>query len=254
MAIKIEPLGADKLLELWLETKEAAFRDQLVAHHLSLVCRLCRKFQNLGEPMDDLIRAGAMGLVKAIDNYDPRYRNKFTAFAIPVILGEIKAYFRDHGWGEKIPGKLRLHKLLVDRTVETLTKQLGRSPTVAEIGEAAGLSQEEVFQTFEVERIRQTLSLDAESASDQDEQYAHILDCSGEEDPGLESLAREMDLQVALAGIDAREQIVLYLKLYSGLSQSTIARRLGISRIHVSRLHRSGVVKLRRSLHEFVPR
>ena len=204
--------------------------------------------------MDDLIRAGAMGLLKAIDKYDPQYMNKFTAFAIPVILGEIKAYFRDQGWGTKIPGKLQLHKLLVVRTVETLTQKLGRSPTVAEIGEASGLSQEEVFQTFEVGRLQQTSSTDARSAADKGEQYAHILYHPGKEDPDLESFAHDMDLNVALAGIDAREQAVLYLKLYSGLSQGTIARRLGISRMHVSRLHNRGVAKLRLGLQECVPR
>lgn len=254
MAFEIEPLGADNLLELWLETGEIAFRDQLVAHHLPLACRLCRRFQNLGEPIDDLIRVGAMGLMKAIDRYGPHCRNKFTTFAIPAILGEIKAHFRHHGWGTILPGKLQRQKLLVDRIVETLALHLGRSPTVAEIGEAAALSQEEVFQTFEVEGIRQTLSLNTGPAADPSKHFTPVVGYDGEEDPGLESLSHEMDLKVALAGIDAREQTVMYLKLHSKMSHSAIARRLGISQIHVSRLQLSGVAKLRLRLGECVRR
>ena len=253
MANEIDPLGADKLLELWLETRETAFRDQLVAHHLPLTWRLCRRFQDLGEPMDDLIRAGTMGLMKAIDTYDPQRHNKFNAFAIPVILEKIKAHFRHLGWGAVVPGKLQLRKLLVDRIVETLTQQLGRSPTVAEIGEAAGFSQEEVFHALEVVRTRQTSSLNAEPAADPNYQHTHIRGYDGQEDPGRGSLTRDIGLKVALADADPREQIVLYLKLYSGLSESAIARRLGISQMHVSRLQRNAVANLRLSLRERVP-
>ena len=253
MAIEIEPLGAAKLLELWLETRELAFRDQLVAHHLPLLCRLCHRFQNLGEPIDDLIRVGVMGLVKAIDRYEPRYRNKFTDFAIPVILEEITAHFRHHGWGTMLPGKLQLRKLLVDRLVETLTQQMRRSPTMAEIGEAAGLSQEEVFQTFEVEGLRKTLSMNAEPVAHQSKRNGHILNGHDQEGPGLKSVAHDVDLKVALADADRREQIVLYLKLYSGVSEGAIARRLGMSKMHVSRLQRTAVAKLRLSLRDRVP-
>ncbi|PKB64908.1 MAG: hypothetical protein BZY80_01590 [SAR202 cluster bacterium Io17-Chloro-G2] len=252
MKTEIDPLGADILLQLWLETREMTFRDQLVAQHLPLANRLCTRFQNQGEPMDDLIRAGAMGLMKAVDRYDSQCRNKFTAFAIPVILGEIKAYFRHNGWDAMVPRKLQLSKLLLDQTVETLTQEVGRSPTVAEISEAAGLSEEEVFQTIEVDSFQQTVSLKDEPAADQRKQYTHIPDWDGEQHPSVGSLADETDLKVPLADMDTREQIVLYLKLYSGLSQSAIARRLGISRIHVSRLQFSGVAKLRLRLRECV--
>lgn len=253
MAIEIEPLGADKLLDLWLETRETGFRDQLVAHYLPLACRLCHRFQNLGEAMDDLIPAGVLGLMKAIDRYEPRNHKKFTAFAIPVILGEIKAHFRLHGWGAMVPGKLQLRKLLVDRIVETLTQQMGRSPTVPEIGEAAGLSEEEVFQTFEVDRPKPNRSLITEPAADQSKQYTHIRDHHVEEDPGLKPLTHDIGVRVTLSDVDPREQIVLYLKLYSGLSESAIALRLGISQMHVSRLQRNAVANLRLSLRERVP-
>ncbi|MCH7712895.1 MAG: SigB/SigF/SigG family RNA polymerase sigma factor [Chloroflexi bacterium] len=248
MAAKFNPQGAEKLLELWLETREMTFRDQLVAQHLPLVNRLCRRFQHLGEPMDDLVQVGTIGLFKAIDKYDPQQGNQLAAFAIPVVMGEIKNYFRDHGWAVKLPRKLQRQKLMVDRTVEGLTQKLGRSPTVSEIGDAAGISEEEVFQTFEVERFGRPLSLDVEHIQDDGQEAASILDRLGEEDPDLEFLAQRMDLKVALGDMDSREQKILYMKFYSGLSQSAIAQRLGISQMHVSRLQRSAMAKLKQSL------
>ena len=198
--------------------------------------------------MDRLIQVGTIGLIKAIYDYDPRRGNKLAAFAIPVVVGEIKNYFRDHGWAVKLPRKLQRQKLLVDRTVEILTQQLGRSPTVAEIGGAVGISEEEVFQTFEVERFGRPLSLDVEHIRDDGQEGTTILDHLGEEDPDLEFLAQRMDLRVALGDVEPREQKILYLKFYSGLSQSAIAQRLGISQMHVSRLQRSALAKLKHSL------
>jgi len=204
MAIEIETLGADKLQEMWLATGEITFRDRLVVKHLPLVFRLCGRFQHQGERMDDLIRVGAMGLLKAIDNYDPRCCNSLTAFAIPIILVEITTYFRDQGWAVKAPRKLQRQKLLVDRTVETLTQQLGCSPTVAQISQATGLSQEEVHQTFEVDQIQQPLSLDAEVIPDEGKESAHDLGYPGEKDPELESLIHDIAMKVALAYADPR--------------------------------------------------
>ena len=248
MATKVKALGVEKLLELWWETREITFRDQLVAQHLPLVNRLCRRFQHLGEPLDDLIQVGTIGLIKAIDKYDPQRGNRLAAFAIPVVVGEIKNYFRDHGWAVKLPRKLQRQKLLVDRTVEGLTQKLGRPPTVAEIGEAVGISEDEVFQTFEAERYGRPLSLDAEQNRDDGQETTSIMDRLGEEDPDLEFLAQRMDLKLALGNVDPREQKILYLKFYSGLSQSAIAQRLGISQMHVSRLQRSALAKLKQSL------
>ena len=248
MTAKVNALEVEKLLASWQETREISVRDQLVAQHMPLVNRLCRRFQHLGEPMDDLIQVGTIGLIKAIDKYDPQRGNKLAAFAIPVVVGEIKNYFRDHGWAVKLPRKLQRQKLLVDRTVVMLTQQLGRSPTVAEIGEAVGISEEEVFQTFEVERYGRPLSLDAEHNGDDGQVATTILDHLGEVDPDLEFLAQRMDLKDALGDVDSREQKILYMKFYSGLSQSTIAQRLGISQMHVSRLQRSALAKLKQSL------
>ena len=252
MGAIVDARGGDQLLELWWETRDPSIRDQLVAEHLPLVVRLCRRFQHLGEPMDDLIQVGAIGLIKAIDKYDPEKGNTLAAFAIPVVVGEIKNYFRDHGWAVKMPRKLQRHRLLVDRTVEEITQRLGRSPTIPEIGRAAGLSDDEVYEAMEVERYGKPLSLDATQDRDDGQESTTIMDYLGEEDPDLASLAERMDLKEAVVAVDPREREILYLKFYAGLSQSAIAQRLGISQMHVSRLQRNALAKLKLRLQDQV--
>ena len=248
MEIEGKALGAESLLDLWRESGDLAARDRLVSDYLPLVGRLCRRFAHVGEPLEDLVQVGTIGLLKAINKFDRLRGNHFVAFAVPVIVGEIKNYFRDHGWAVKVPRKLQQRKLAVDRTVAVLTQELGRVPTAPEIGRAAGFSTEEVYQTFEVERYGRPLSLDAEYHREDSQDPASILDYLGSEDPDLEGLADKMDLKVALGCVDPREQTILYLKFYSGLSQTAIAHRLGISQMHVSRLQRNALSKLRLSL------
>ena len=162
MEINCKAPVAESLLDRWRESGDLVARDRLVSDHLPLVGRLCRRFAHLGEPLEDLVQVGTVGLLKAIDKYDPRRGNNFVAFAVPVIVWEIKNHFRDHGWAVKVPRKLQQRKMAVDRTVAGLTQELGRVPTVPEIGRATGCSIEEVYQTFEVERYGRPLSLDAE--------------------------------------------------------------------------------------------
>ena len=237
-----------QLMDTWRETGRADDRDRLVAQYILLVRRVCRRFANLGEPMDDLVQVGTIGLLKAIQKFDPAKGNSLAAFAVPVVVGEIKNYFRDHGWAVKMPRKLQRQKLAVDRTVESLSQTLGRTPTVPEIGQAAGLSTEEVYETLEAERFGRPLSLDAEFERDDGEDTSSILDYIGQVDPDLEDLAANLDLKTALLCIEPREQRIIYLKFYSGLSKTAIAARLGISQMHVSRLQRHALSKLKMSL------
>ena len=242
MGINGKATGAEGLLDLWRESGDLAARDRLVSDHLPLVCRLCRRFAHLGEPVEDLVQVGTIGLLKAINKFDSRRGNNFVAFAVPVIVGEIKNHFRDHGWAVKVPRKLQQRKLAVDRKVVGLTQELGR---------ATGFSTEEVYQTIEVERYGRPLSLDAEYDREDSQHPASILDYLGSEDPDLEGLADKLDLRVALGCVDPREKAILYLKFYSGLSQTAIAHRLGISQMHVSRLQRNALSKLKVSLTDY---
>ena len=240
--------GTKELLNIWRETRSVDVRDQLVAEYLPLVRRVCRRFAHLGEPVEDLVQVGTIGLLKAIHKYDPARGNNLVAFAVPAIVGEIKNYFRDHGWAVKMPRKLQTQKMAVDRAVEALTQSLGRAPTVPEIGGATGLSVEQVHETFEVERYGRPLSLDAEHERDDSEDSSSILDYLGNRDPSLEALADNLDLKSALRCVEPREQTIIYLKFYFGLSQTAIATKLGISQMHVSRLQRNALSKLKLSL------
>ena len=248
MGAKGKGSGVGELLALWHDTGDATARDRLLADHLPLVCRICRRFSYLGEPIDDLVQVGAIGLLKAINKYDPDRGSGLVAYAIPVIVGEIKNYFRDHGWAVKMPRKLQQQKLAVDRAVERLCQSLGRSPTVPEIAEATGLCKEQVYEAFAVERIGRPLSLDAAYDNGGDENSATILDYLGKESPELEGMADDLDLKSALRRLDPRDQTIIRLKFYFELSQAAIGERLGISQMHVSRLQRNALNKLKSAL------
>ena len=236
------------LLDLWRESGCVEARDRLVAEYLPLVRRVCRKFGYLGEPLEDIVQVGTIGLLRAIHKFDPARGNSLIAFAVPVIVGEIKNYFRDHGWAVKMPRKVQQQKLAVDRAIESLTQTLGRTPTVPEIGQTTRYSEQQVYESFEVERFGRPLSLDAEYERDDSEDTSSILDYLGLPDPELETLAENIDLSFALGFVDPRERAIIYLKFHSGLSQMAIAARLGISQMHVSRLQRNALSKLKSRL------
>ena len=248
MGTKGKSDGTKELLALYRKAQDPEAAERLVVDHIALVKRLCWRFHSSGEPQEDLIQVGTIGLLKAIKKFDPELGSSFISFAVPVVVGEIKNYFRDHGWAVKVPRKLQSQKMAVDRAVVGLTQNLGHTPTVPKIAEDTGFSIEEEAETFEVERFGKPLSLDAQYESDDSEDVSSILDYMGVPDADLEGLADRVDLELALDGVDSREQAIIYLKFYSGLSQSAIAKRLGISQMHVSRLQRTALNKLKSSL------
>ena len=240
--------GTKDLWDLYTKARDPGVRERLVLDHLPLVRRLCRRFYRSGEPLDDLMQVGTMGLLKAIEKFNPELGSKFVSFAVPVIVGEIKNYFRDHGWAVKMPRKLQSQKLAVDRAVVALTQQLGHTPTVPEIAQDTGFSVEEVFETFEVERCGRPLSLDAQYEGDDGDDVSTILDYLGDKDPDLEGLVDKLDLETAMRGVDSRGQTIIYMYYYKGLSQTEIAKKLALSQMHVSRLQRNALSKLKMTL------
>ncbi len=219
-------------------------RSRLAAQYLPLVRRLCNRYRYSGVAPDDLFQIGSLGLLKAIDKFDPDRGSQFMSFAIPVILGEIKNYFRDHGWAVKVPRKLQRNKVQVERAVESLTHEHGRSPTVPEIAAATEISEEEVYDTFEVVKYGNLLSLEAEYEQNGSGDASRFLDYLGADDPRLERVADKIDLSTTLDCLTDRERTIIRLKFYAGLSQTKIAARLGISQMHVSRLQRNALAKL----------
>ncbi len=233
-----------RLLAEYRVSLDKEVRDKLVLTHLGLVRRLCWRFRGLGEPLEDLYQVGTIGLLKAIEKYDESKGDDFIAFAIPGILGEVMNYLRDHGWAMKVPRKLQRNRVLVERVVDYLAQRLRRWPTVSEIAREAGLVEEEVYEVFDLQRLSKPLSLDGEPESRAGGPVP-LAERVGKEDAELESLADRVTLQKASRLLDQRQQMILYLKFYRGLTQAEIAERLGISQMHVSRLQRDAIEKLR---------
>ena len=225
-----------------------AARDVMAADHLPLVRRLCWRFRVTGEPMDDLVQVGSVGLLKAIDKFDPEKGVSFTTYAVPVIVGEIKNHLRDHGWAVKIPRKLQTNRLTVQRAVEGLGQNLGRWPTVEEIAQVTELTHEEVYETFEVASQGSPLSLDREYQGSGNRESYSLGDTVGCDDPEYDRRSDQIDLTNTLGCLSQREKSIIRWKFYAGLSQTEIAGRLGISQMHVSRLQREALRKLRRDL------
>ncbi len=243
-------LHTKQLLQQYHQSGDMASRERLVEDHLPLVRRLCRRFNHSGEPLEDLFQVGTIGLLKAIEKYNPSRGDNFVAFAVPKIVGEIKNYFRDHGWAVKVPRKLQRQKMVVGRTVESLTQQLGHMPTIPEIAQATGFSEEEVYDTFEVDKCGKPLSLEAEYNGDGTGESSSLMDYLTSEDAEFEKLTDRIALADAFRSLNKREKTIIDLKFYKGLTQANIAEHLRISQMHVSRLQRNALTKLKQILLE----
>ena len=216
-------------------TRSAAVRDDLIEAHLGLAEYLARRFANRGEPLDDLVQVASLGLVKAVERFDPERGLEFTTFATPTIVGELKRHFRDKGWAVRVPRRVQELHLRVTRVVEDLSLEFGRSPTIAEIAERSGTTEDEVIEAMDAGSAYRSASLDA-GGGDADDERQGLLATLGELDPELARAERRAALGPLIASLPEREQVMLYLRFYEGLTQSEIAKRLGISQMHVSRL------------------
>ena len=245
MTTKVDSSGAIIVEARTPATRAELSRDQMVRKYLPLVRSLCRRFTHTGEPLEDLVQVGTVGLLKAIEKYDPTRGARFKSFAIPVIVGEIKNYFRDHGWAVKVPRKLQTYRMAVDRSVDALAQRLGRSPTVPEIAQETGLSEDQVYEAFEVELYGRPLSLDAPCDRAGSRDPSTLMEYVGAEDPQFDHMMDRLDLSSCLRILDKREQTIIRMKFYLGLTQTEIADRLGISQMHVSRIQRSALGKLK---------
>ena len=226
-------------------TRSSHLRDELIEAHLGLAEYLARRFANRGEPLDDLVQVASLGLVKAVERFDPDRGLEFTTFATPTIVGELKRHFRDKGWAVRVPRRVQELHLRVTRVVEDLSLELGRSPTIGEIAERSGTTEDEVIEAMDAGSAYRSASLDAGSSDAEDERGQGLLATLGELDPELTRAERRASLGPLIASLPEREQVMLYLRFYDGLTQSEIAKRLGISQMHVSRLLSRSLAQLR---------
>jgi RNA polymerase sigma-B factor len=232
-----------RTFEDFAESRDPRLRDELIEAHLGLAEYLARRFANRGEPLDDLVQVASLGLVKAVERFDPGRGLEFTTFATPTIVGELKRHFRDKGWAVRVPRRVQELHLRITRVIDDLALEIGRSPTVQEIAQRAGTTEDEVIEAIEAGSAYRSASLDA-GRSDDDESPG-LLGQLGEIDPELARAERRAALGPLIGGLPEREQVMLYLRFYEGMTQSEIAKRLGISQMHVSRLLSRSLQQLR---------
>jgi RNA polymerase sigma-B factor len=213
-------------------TGEKAIRDELIEAHLRLAEHLARRFANRGVPLDDLVQVASLGLVKAVERFDPDRGLEFSTFATPTIVGELKRHFRDKGWAVRVPRRVQELHVEINTLVGELTQRLGRSPTIAELARAATTTEEEVLEAMEAAQAYRSASIDAPGGEDSPGLSAHL----GDEDANLFAAENRMLINDLLTTLPRREQLMLRLRYYEGMTQSQIADRLGISQMHVSRL------------------
>jgi RNA polymerase sigma-B factor len=243
--VSLEPGRRQELREQFISyarDRDAASREQLVAAHLGLAEYLARRFANRGEPLDDLVQVASLGLIKAVDRFDPERGVEFSTYATHTIVGELKRHFRDKGWAIRAPRRMQELYLRLGKVVGALGQELGRSPTIAELAAEVKVSEEEVLEALEAGQAYRSTSLDAPTANEEGETLGTRL---GEDDPSLEDAESRATLSPLLAQLPQRERLILHLRFFEGLTQSEIAGRLGISQMHVSRLLARSVAQLR---------
>ncbi|MDQ6766730.1 MAG: SigB/SigF/SigG family RNA polymerase sigma factor [Candidatus Eremiobacteraeota bacterium] len=239
-----------ELFRHFAKNRDQGTRDELVVGHLNLARYLAVRFANRGEQIDDLVQVATLGLIKAIDRYDPQRGVEFTTYATPTIIGEVKRYFRDKGWMIRVPRRLQELNLAVNRAMEHAAVELGRSPTVADLATRLAVSEEEIIEAQELGQLYNLLSIDSELATNSDAKTATLLDYLGREDPELALLEDKANLERSFVGLDPRERVILYLRFYENMSQAEVAKRFGVSQMHVSRLQQRALEKLKKELKE----
>lgn len=219
-------------------------RDELVELHMPLVRYLARRFAGRGEPADDLLQIGTIGLLQAIDRFEPERGLEFSTFATPNIAGEIKRHFRDRGWMVRVPRRLQELQAELAAGIGELSQRLGRSPTVPELARHLGLTEEQVIEATDSARAYSAVPIDVPSSTT----GMTVADGLIEPDPALEHVELRHALRPVLAGLGERERTALLLRFVENKTQTEIAQALGVSQVHVSRLLAKTLMELRGKL------
>jgi RNA polymerase sigma-B factor len=233
-----------RLLVRYHREGDPVAREQLVERFLPLARQLARRYQRGGEQLDDLVQVASLGLLKAIDRFDPARETAFSSFAVPTILGELKRHFRDKGWSVRVPRDLQEMAVKVDRVADEMSRELGRAPTPAELAERTGATQEQVLEAREASGAYRAVSLDRPRTEDEDDGDSYA-DAVGADDPGFRLAEDAATVERLMRVLDDREREVLRLRFEEDLTQSEIGQRVGVSQMHVSRLIRQSIARLR---------
>jgi RNA polymerase sigma-B factor len=233
----------DELLVAYHRDGDRSAREQALVELMPLVRSLAARYAGRGEPLDDLVQVGAVGLIKAVDRFDVTRGVEFTSYGVPTIVGEIRRHFRDKAWAMHVPRRIKELSVRLSRVLDELTTTLGRSPTIAEIAEAAAVDEEDVIDALDASHAYTTRSLDAPTAGG--DPFAEGLAGA---DPGFDGVDDRWVLSAGLEALDPRARRIVELRFFEERTQSQIAAELGISQMHVSRLLRDAMEQMRGSI------
>ena len=243
-----EPLsgtaGTAELFDRWQQRSDRRARDELIERFLPLARKLARRYASVNEPFDDLVQVASLGLVKAVERFDPRRGFAFTSFAVPTIVGELKRYFRDTSWALHVDRSAQERARRIADARREISAERGRSPTVLELAEYLECSAEEVLDGLQIGEAHDTVSLDAPRAGE-DQTTVSRLDAIGDEDGRLQLIDAQATIFAAAQCLPERERQILFLRFTEDLTQNEIAERVGVSQMQVSRLLRRSLQRLR---------
>jgi RNA polymerase sigma-B factor len=227
------------------ETGNPELREYLIQKHARLVRHVAKDYRQSGEAFEDLVGVGMVGLINAVDRFDHERGTRFATFAVPTIKGEIRRHFRDRGWGMRVPRRIQELVHRVKQAADRLSQERGRSPTYAELASSLNVTEEQVVEAVEASAQYDLLSTDSlPGQSDNGDSELSSQEREGAVDPAIESVGDRESIQEALAHLPPREQVIIELRYYRDMSQTEIAKRLGISQMHVSRLQHRALQRL----------
>jgi len=231
---------------IYRKTGDRQLRNDLVEEHRWIAIRCARRFERRGEPLDDLVQVAQLGVLKAVERFDPEHGAAFPSFAMPTVMGELRRHFRDRTWSVGVPRRLKELHVSLARAVEHLGQTLGRQPKVEELASELGVSVEEILEALDAGAAYRAAPLSRPDDSDEEREPAVL----GEEDSGLAEADVRLAARRLISTLPQRERTIVYLRFFGGLTQQEIAERMGMSQVHVSRLLRQCLTRLRAELHD----
>jgi RNA polymerase sigma-B factor len=222
-------------------------RDQLVSGYMNVAAHIAHRFTQRGQPLEDLTQVAALGLINAVDRFDPERGKDFLSFAVPTITGEVRRYFRDHGWAMRVPRRLQELRSSINTAVTQLGQELSRAPTATELAAHLGVDVEEIYEGYQVGAAYRTSSLDELSSNDENAK-ATVDETVGVEDERLSNVEDRTYLSPAMAQLTDRERRIVWMRFFDHMTQTQIASQMNLSQMHVSRLLSRSLAKLREIL------
>lgn len=239
----------DKFL-LYYKTRDRKLRDELINEHMYIVDILSNKYVGRGVEKDDLYQVASLGLIYALDRYNPNKGYKFSSFATPTIMGELKRYFRDKGWVIRVPRRIQDLYKSINSAQKILPQRLQRTPTISDIANYLNVTEEEILETMEASKVYQPESLDREFEMSQSEKPVSLVEIIGMEDKSFESVELNDFIEKSILSLDELEKEILKLRYYDRHTQAYIAKKLNISQMSVSRIEKKIMAKFTKELNK----